>query len=191
MIKEGVLHKEQIENSVHTLRKRIYRFDVPTGQHCDRVGDLAVKIAERAGMGHEDRFNIFNAGLIHDIGKTTESFRPILYKSGDLTDNDIKIIRGHAQEGSRIARLEGLDDIAPLIFQHHERVDGKGYHGFKGDGILPGASILTYADVFDALTSDRSYHKGKSRDDALSLMYENVGTQLNGAYWDAFEKSVI
>lgn len=184
---EKTLSRDFIENSVHTLRKRIYRIHPETALHCDRVADLALMIADKSGLPDQDLFNLYNASLIHDVGKTTPEFIPLLHKKGDLSQKDNDIIVAHAEGGAKLARREGLDDIAEIIRQHHERADGLGYYHVKN--VLPTASILTYADCYDAMTENgRDYRLPFGPGQALRQISSEVGTQFNPQFFPVFEQ---
>ena len=127
------------------------------------------------------------AALLHDIGKLAVP-EHILSKPGPLTQEEFQKIRIHPQVGAEIISAVPFPyPVAPLILSHHERWDGKGYpQGLKGDEIPLGARILSVVDYFDALTSDRPYHRAMEHDAALALLEQEAGKALDPQVVDAF-----
>jgi diguanylate cyclase (GGDEF)-like protein len=127
------------------------------------------------------------AALLHDIGKLAVP-EHILSKPGPLTQEEFQKIRIHPQVGAEI--ISGVPfpyPVAPLILSHHERWDGKGYPaGLKGDEIPLGARILAVVDYFDALMSERPYHKAMSFDAAIGLLRQESGKALDPRVVDTF-----
>ena len=129
-----------------------------TKGHSDRVTELAVALAEAAGLSAAERALLQRGGILHDIGKIGIP-DAILNKPGPLTPEERKVIEQHPVEGVKIIEgMESLRDVVPLIRWHHERLDGRGYpDGLKGDAIPYMVRILSVADVYDALHSARPY----------------------------------
>ena len=127
------------------------------------------------------------AALLHDIGKLAVP-EHILSKPGPLTQEEFQKIRIHPQVGAEIISAVPFPyPVAPLILSHHERWDGKGYpQGLKGEEIPLGARILTVVDYFDALMSDRPYHKAMTHDAALALLQQEAGRALDPRVVDLF-----
>lgn len=165
--------------SVSSLVLAVEARDQYTCGHSESVSALAVDIARDMCLDEEQIERVKIAGKLHDIGKIGIRDN-ILLKPGPLDDEEWKILKLHPLIGEKILRpLQSLSDIVPAVLSHHERIDGKGYpHGLKGSRIPPWARILAVADTYDALTSDRPYRKGFSRDDALSILEDVTGTQL-------------
>ena len=120
------------------------------------------------------------AALLHDIGKLAVP-EHILSKPGPLTQEEFQKIRVHPQVGAEIISAVPFPyPVAPLILSHHERWDGKGYpQGLKAEEIPLGARILSVVDYFDALTSDRPYHKAMTFDAAVALLQQEAGRALD------------
>ena len=119
------------------------------------------------------------AALMHDIGKlgVPES---ILNKPAALSDEEWKVMRDHPRKGVEILRpLTSFDAIAPWIEFHHERIDGKGYYGLKGEEIPLPARIIAVADTYSAITMKRSYKSARTHEEAVAIMEEVAGTQLD------------
>jgi HD-GYP domain-containing protein (c-di-GMP phosphodiesterase class II) len=123
---------------------------------------------------------LFWASILHDVGKIgiPES---VLNKPGKLTDQEFLWIKTHPEKGHKILLpIKPLVDSMDGILYHHERFDGKGYPaGLNGHAIPLQARIIAVADTFDAITSDRPYRPGKRPEEALAIMNEVAGTQLD------------
>lgn len=119
------------------------------------------------------------AALMHDIGKlgVPES---ILNKPSSLNDEEWNVMHGHPRKGVEILKpLLTFDKIAPWIEFHHERLDGKGYYGLKGDEIPLPSRIIAVADTYSAITMKRSYKPARSHEEAIEIMDAVAGTQLD------------
>jgi diguanylate cyclase (GGDEF)-like protein len=140
----------------------------------------AAGIAGALGMPDNEIQGVKTAALLHDIGKLAVP-EHILSKPGPLTQEEFQKIRIHPQVGAEI--ISGVPfpyPVAPLILSHHERWDGKGYpSGLRGDEIPLGARILSVVDYFDALMSERPYHKAMSLDAAIGLLRQESGKALD------------
>ncbi len=151
-----------------------------TAGHSERVAELAVKIAQAMNWSKERLESLFRGGLLHDIGKIGIPM-VILDKPGKLSDEEYGTIKTHPTLGGKILEpIQVYKDILPLVVQHHERFDGKGYpEGLAGEDIDIGARILGVADVYDALISQRPYREGWVKENVLSFMRENRGTMFD------------
>ena len=131
------------------------------------------------------------AALLHDIGKLAVP-EHILSKPGPLTQEEFQKIRIHPQVGAEIiAGVPFPYPVAPLILSHHERWDGKGYPaGMKGEEIPAGARILAVVDYFDALTSERPYHKAMSDEGAIGLLRQEAGKALDPSLVQKFVENL-
>ena len=158
--------------------------DCYTQGHCQRVADLACLIAEHAGPAHgfdEQTMFWYRIGaLLHDVGKL-EVAAEVLNKPGKLSDDEWAMMRGHAEAGVKmLGDLEFPWDVRPIVLSHHERWDGRGYpHGLAGDAIPLSARVLAVADVYDALTSVRSYKRAMSHEDAMRILHQDAGTAFD------------
>ncbi len=151
-----------------------------TQGHCRRVADLACRIAAADGFDSDYMIWFQMGALLHDVGKV-EIPTEILNKPGKLSEEEWVIMKRHPADGERL--LEGIAfpwDVLPMVRHHHERWDGRGYpDGLGGNDIPRSAQILSLADVFDALTTDRSYRPGFSDEAALDIMRKEEGTAFN------------
>jgi putative nucleotidyltransferase with HDIG domain len=180
----------RLEDDFLTVARRwgetIEAKDHYTQGHCQRVADLACLVAEQAGPRHGfDRQGMFwfrIGALLHDVGKLVIPAE-VLNKPGKLTDEEFALTRSHTTEGVRIlADVEFPWDVRPIIESHHERWDGKGYpHQLQGEQIPLTARILCVADVYDALTSVRSYKRALSHDEAMTLHAPRRGDDVRPA----------
>jgi putative nucleotidyltransferase with HDIG domain len=163
-------------------------YDSTTRQHIGRVRGYAVTLARAVGVSDESLIEaIDEAALFHDIGKLMIPAR-ILNKPGRLTDSEFDEMRQHVDMGAAMLALLSLrSTVVPIVRAHHENWDGSGYlRGLKGAAIPLGARILSVADCFDALTSDRPYRSRLPAEEALLIVRERRGTMYDPAVVDIF-----
>jgi putative nucleotidyltransferase with HDIG domain len=148
-----------------------------TRGHCQRVADYACRIAEVAGIDRREMAWFRMGAFLHDVGKT-EVPGEILNKAGRLTDAEREIIEGHTVAGDNIlAQIHFPWDIRPMVRSHHERWDGRGYPDQLVGALIPlTARILRVADVFDALTTNRSYRQPLTPEQAFQIMRDDYGS---------------
>src|SRR5579872_463505 len=148
--------------------------------HIRRVQVYAAGLAKAAGLNDAEIQGVKTGALLHDIGKLAVP-EHILSKPGPLTQEEFQKIRIHPQVGAEIiAAVPFPYPVAPIILSHHERWDGKGYpQGLSGDAIPIGARILTIVDYYDAVTTERPYHKALSQDSAIGLLRHEAGRALD------------
>jgi len=166
--------------TVEALARAIDAKDQTTEMHIRRVQMYATGLAKAAGLGESEIQGVKTAALLHDIGKLAVP-EHILSKPGPLTQEEFQKIRIHPQVGAEIiAAVPFPYPVAPLIMSHHERWDGKGYpQGLSGEQIPIGARILTIVDYYDAVTTERPYHKALTHDSALGLLRHEAGRALD------------
>jgi putative nucleotidyltransferase with HDIG domain len=176
----AVRSERSILEAVYSLAKSIELRDRRTKEHCDRMVEYAEKIARQVGMSEEEVDHVRRAAMLHDIGKLGIS-DAILLKPGKLTPEEYEEVKKHPVIGADIVSVAGfLKDIVPLILSHHEHWDGSGYpRGLRGEDIPLGGRILAVVDVFEALTSDRPYHKAMSKEEAITILKDGMGTQFD------------
>ncbi len=143
--------------------------DSYTFGHCERVASYAVAVAEALGADQGQLTTIRMGAYLHDVGKVKVPHQ-ILNKPGKLTDEEFAVIKRHTVWGVELlASVEFPWDIKPIIRSHHERYDGNGYPDrLRGDEIPLGAQIICIVDVYDALTTTRSYRGAMTHADALA-----------------------
>lgn len=166
------------------LSKAIEYKDRYTKGHCERVVDVALKIADELNLSKEEKDALRIACLLHDIGKIGVK-EDILNKMGPLEQDEYEEIKKHPVIGYNIVKdLDFMERIQRVILQHHERVDGKGYpYGLQDDEIDLLAKIIAVADAYDAMTSNRPYRKAFKKEEALNELKRCAGTQ--------FDKSIV
>ncbi|HEU4559931.1 MAG TPA: HD domain-containing phosphohydrolase [Longimicrobium sp.] len=148
-----------------------------TSGHCERVAEYACRLAAEVGITEGEMVWFRMGAFLHDLGKT-EVPEEILNKPGRLTEEERAIMERHPVTGDEmLAPVEFPWDIRPMVRSHHERWDGRGYPDrLSGDDIPLAARILRIADVFDALTTARSYRRRLSPREALEIMEDDVGS---------------
>jgi response regulator RpfG family c-di-GMP phosphodiesterase len=175
---------EDIEKSyfstVKALAKAIEVKDPYTHGHSERVTEYALMIAEAMELNERDKQKLKYAATLHDIGKIGIAGR-VLNKAGALTDEEYMHVKTHPLLGDTIIEpVEFLQGPRPIILHHHERYDGKGYPGgLKGTDIPLCARILSVADAFEAMRSDRPYRRALPLETALEELSSNAGTQFD------------
>ncbi|MGD2278959.1 MAG: HD domain-containing protein [Candidatus Omnitrophota bacterium] len=161
--------------------------DPDIAEHSVRVTSLAVNLAKKIGMKRKAIERLKIASYLHDIGKLAISDK-ILNKHGPLTAKEFEKIKTHPLKGVEMIRpLYFLRDIVAIIQSHHENYDGTGYpHGKKGKNIPVEARVLSIADVYEALTSDRPYRKAFSKKQAIAIIEEEKGRKFDPDLTDSF-----
>lgn len=151
--------------------------DPYTGGHMWRVAQIGKLIGQHMGMTRRELFKLTLGGFIHDLGKVGIP-DAILRKKGPLTDEEFDTMRTHPLIGADLMETHPMGSaVLDIILHHHERPDGNGYpEGIGGDEITPSAAIVNVADVFDALTSSRSYRSGMPVEKAMQVIDRGKGT---------------
>lgn len=178
----------QMVSTIRALASAIDAKDQYTHAHSARVAQLAVATASEMGSTRADtRREVELAGLLHDIGKIGIP-DAILLKTGRLTPDEFATVQRHTDIGAGIVEhVEGLEDVARAVRHHHERYDGLGYPaGLARDSIPLTSRLISVADVFDVLTSDRPYRKGIAPELAAQELSRCKGTQFDPDIVDAF-----
>jgi diguanylate cyclase (GGDEF)-like protein/PAS domain S-box-containing protein/putative nucleotidyltransferase with HDIG domain len=175
--------------SVQNLVRATEAHDPNTRGHSEKVAGYAVGIAESLGLADEDVNAIRRAAMVHDIGKVGIS-GAILRKPERLTPEERRLVEQHVLIGaSLLDQFGALDRAIPVVRYHHERWDGTGYpDGLKGEAIPLGARVLAVADVFDALTSDRAYHRARDEAATLGILKQEAGRQFDPAAVEAMAR---
>lgn len=178
--------KDTIRSKGETMIDRFREASIFSYDHSLRVGALAGDLAKRieGTMGVEPGQNVSdyynNIGKFHDIGKYAIPFE-ILEKPGKLTPEETQVVRSHPLVGeSMLKATDEFNGILPAVRHHHERWDGQGYpDGLKGEQIPLDARIISIADSYDAIISDRPYRKGSQPEAALAEIERCSGTQFD------------
>ena len=163
-----------------------------TAGHCERVANYACMLAEAVGIGGRDLTWLRMGGYLHDVGKIAVP-AAVLNKNGALDDDEWAQMQRHTVEGDEI--VGGLNfpwDIRPVVRWHHERWNGRGYpDGIGGEEIPITARIVCVADVYDALTTTRSYRKAFPREEALRIMEGDVGRIFDPELFPLFRSLIL
>jgi response regulator RpfG family c-di-GMP phosphodiesterase len=165
--------------SIASLVSALEARDAYTRGHSESVSEILTNMAVMMGASKQEQETASLGGKLHDIGKI--GIRDdILLKPGPLTDQEYDIIKQHPVIGSNILKpIPSLSEIIPIVFLHHERIDGKGYPlGLKGRQIPLWPRMAAVADTYSALTSKRPYKKVVPPEKALEIIQEVKGTQL-------------
>jgi len=189
-------HIRELRQTYHGVLLILQQFiakDKYTQNHSYRVSLYAAAIAGEIGLKEERIEDVRAAALLHDVGKLDIS-RAILYKAARLTEEEFKEMQRHVDAGIQFLEPVGgsLRRVLPIILSHHDKFDGSGYHPTKGEQIPLEARILSVADVYDSLTSDRPYRKAMSPFEAKKIIEQGSETEFDpkvvGAFLSAFAK---
>jgi putative nucleotidyltransferase with HDIG domain len=161
--------------------------DEYTEHHSYRVSVYATRIAAHLKLSADRIEDVRAAGLLHDIGKLDIS-RELLYKAARLTSEEYEEIQQHVGKGVEMLETVGgsLRRVIPIVLAHHDKFDGSGYHPSRGNEIPIEARIISVADVYDSLTSDRPYRKAMSPFEAKDIIVKGAATDFDPRVVDAF-----
>ena len=180
-------NKELFLGSVKALATAIDGKDPYTRGHSERVSRFAVATAEGLGLSPEETERIRVSALLHDVGKISIDDR-ILKKPAALDDREFEIMKTHPQKGYKImSQIPAMHEFLPGMYMHHEMINGQGYpQGLKGDEIPMQARVVSVADTFDAMTTNRPYQEAMDLESALTRLKDYVGTRYDGRVVAAF-----
>jgi putative two-component system response regulator len=183
MLKQFADEHEHVEHVILTLARTIDARDPYTAGHSGRVADYADRIATRMGLDTAARNDMRRGALFHDLGKIVIP-DAVLRKPGALTEDERRVIEEHPTVGHELlSPMRTMRRTLPVVFHHHERLDGSGYpEGISGDAIPMTVRIVTVADIFDALTTDRAYRTALRTETALEILSDGVSR----GWWDRF-----
>jgi HD-GYP domain-containing protein (c-di-GMP phosphodiesterase class II) len=179
-------NRELFVGTVKALAAAIDGKDKYTRGHSERVARFSVAIGKRMGMPEAELETLRISALLHDVGKIAIDDN-ILKKPAALTNEEFEIMKTHPQRGFKImSQIPAMKEFLPGMYMHHEMVNGEGYpQGLRDDQIPLQAKIVSVADTFDAMTTDRPYQKGMNLDDALNRIRSFVGTRYDGKVVEA------
>ena len=162
-----------------------------TQHHSQQVTKYTHIISEKLNLPQEEKEKIGRAASLHDIGKIGIP-DPILTKPGSLNDEEWAQIEQHPTRGAEIlSPLDFLSEVVPLIRHHHERYTGSGYpDGLKGNDISLGARIISVADAFEAMVSERPYRRALSKEEAIQEIESGLGNQFDPQIGEIFISAV-
>ncbi len=168
------------DKTIESWSQALHLRDLETEDHTRRVAELALKLSRQLTLPEADLIHIQRGAVLHDIGKVAIPDH-ILFKPGPLTEEEWMIMRRHTVIASEILTpILYLAPALPIPRSHHEKWDGSGYpDGLAGEAIPLFARIFAFADVFDALTSDRPYRRAWPRAEAVAYIKEQSGRQFD------------
>jgi putative nucleotidyltransferase with HDIG domain len=174
-------------NGVLMLLRHFISKDEYTEHHSYRVSVYAARIAAHLALPPARIEDVRAAGLLHDIGKLEVS-RELLYKAARFTREEYEEIQRHVERGVAVLETVGgsLRRVIPIVLAHHDKFNGSGYHPTKGEEIPIEARIISVADVYDSLTSDRPYRKAMSPFEAKDIIIKGTGTDFDPQVVEAF-----
>jgi putative nucleotidyltransferase with HDIG domain len=172
--------KHAFLDTVRIIANTVAARDPYTAGHTGRVTRIAAEIARELGWSRERLEHLEIGALLHDIGKIGVA-DTILRKPQDLTTDEYIAMQQHPIVGAQMLKgVSALRPALPYILYHHERYDGTGYpFGLRGQEIPIEGRLLTVADTFDAMTSDRPYRQALSHEEALAEIERHCGTQFD------------
>ncbi len=173
--KRAIDSLEEAETILFALAQTVEQRDKETGNHCQRLASLSVALGTALGLPEEDLVALYRGGYLHDIGKIAVP-DSILFKRGELNEEEWVVMRSHTIKGEEICRpMRSLAPVLPIIRNHHEKWDGSGYpDGLAGEQIPLLSRILQLSDIYDALTSRRSYKSAYSPEAAISMLQKEA-----------------
>ncbi|MGC9026027.1 MAG: HD domain-containing phosphohydrolase [bacterium] len=175
---------------VEALADAIEKRDPYTGGHTKRVVKYSLMIAEQINLNDDEKERLKMAALLHDVGKIGID-DSVLRKPEKLNDIEFEKMKEHPSIGANIlGKIPQIKEIIPGILHHHEWYNGKGYpEGLSGSALPRIAKIISIADTYDAITTDRPYRKGLSHEWAIQELKRFAGTQFDPEYVEAFIKA--
>jgi putative nucleotidyltransferase with HDIG domain len=193
-IQRAMLHTKLEENFLQTvisLANAMDARDSYTGDHSQRMADMASQIGKEMGLPIEEIEILHWAGILHDIGKIGVPDQ-ILNKKGPLTKKEWVIMKEHPIIGAQIvAPIKYLASVSPIIQAHHEKFDGTGYpYGLEGSDIPLGSRILSVVDAYVAIRDERVYSKAHTHEEAIAELRRASGTQFDPVIVDIFCKTI-
>ena len=182
-IENATLYQNLHESYLSIIRALVSALELKdshTRGHSESVTRYAVALAKKLKLSPQEIESIEVAAILHDVGKIGVQ-ESILNKPGKLNNEEWKEMKRHPEFSYKILKEVNFPwEIKPVIYAHHERYNGKGYPArLKGEKIPLGARILAVADTFAAMTSDRAYRKGLSKEMAIEELKRVAGTQLD------------
>lgn len=178
--------RRETRQTLKALAGAVDARDPYTAEHSERVGQLAARFAEALQMSAKDVSDARWAGRMHDLGKVVVD-NSILHKEGALDEREWELMRSHPNVSADLLQpLSLTSDLAPAIRYHHERPDGLGYYGLTLENMPVEAAIITLADSYDAMTTNRPYRSAMTHEAACNRIEQCLGTQFHPVLGRAF-----
>ncbi|WP_373482650.1 HD domain-containing phosphohydrolase [Acetobacterium sp.] len=185
-------HTSMRSKTIDLIMNTLFEKSDRESKHSNRVSTICEAIADKMNFIKDDVNQIRIAGLVHDIGKIGIK-EEILNKAGSLDHDEWAAIKKHPEAGWRIlSTTVDFSEVSEFVLRHHEKWDGSGYpNGLKGEEIPIEARIIAVADAYDAMTSERSYKKACSKDEAIDELKRCSGTHFDPEIVAAFVNKVM
>lgn len=199
MLAEDRMYRDKLSESrsmryemIRIIRETLYQKNEREQRHCERVSELCGLIGAAMGLSQGEVAELKTAGLLHDIGKIGID-ENLLNKSGDLSRSEWEDMQRHPEIGYHIlSSVNEFAAIAEFVLSHHERVDGKGYpRNLKEQEIPLQSKIISIADSFDAMTSQRTYKRVMTKAEAVEEIRKNIGCQFDREIAAVFLENVL
>ena len=184
----GEHHLQALRELSHALGNK----DRYTQGHSHRVAQYAMRLARRLGFSPEEVRDVGIGGLFHDVGKLALSDRIFANRTAQLSNDLKRQVRSHPLIGAALLKeIDFLEPVVDLVLYHHEREDGRGYpFGLTSGEIPPGAKVISIADCFDAVTTDRPYQRRKSIRVAFEILRHGCRRYFCEAYVETFIEEI-
>ncbi|HAS73733.1 MAG TPA: diguanylate cyclase [Clostridiales bacterium UBA8960] len=190
MYRRKLTESQSMRNqTIKTILNTLYTQNQREQAHSERVSKISVEIGRALGFEYNMIKDLETASLMHDIGKIVLD-TALLTKSGEITDKEYEEIKRHPECSYQILKsVDQYSDLADYVLSHHEHWDGKGYpRGLVGDEIPLISRIITVADAYDSMTTDRPYRKAMSKEEALDELSRCAGSQFDSNIVNVFIK---
>lgn len=175
------------QDVIRSFAQAVELKDYYTRGHSERVAEYACRLGRTLGLGSKELDRLHVAGMLHDIGKIGIPDH-ILNKPGALTDDEYETMKRHSSMGREIlGQVGAMNDVAQIIYHHHERMDGQGYpDGLQGDAVPFMARIICLADSYEAMTSNRAYRQSLPLTKVMYALDRGAGSQWDKELTDAW-----
>jgi HD-GYP domain-containing protein (c-di-GMP phosphodiesterase class II) len=177
LVEPDLVHSGNNTSALLLMASALGLKDSYTYAHAHRVAEYAKRLAVRAGLTMEEVLDVSMGGMLHDVGKLALSDQIFTNRSAVLSDDMMQEVHNHPLIGAAlVGKITCRRSISDAVLFHHERVDGSGYPFGLKDGEIPlSARIVSIADCFDAITTDRPYQRRKSCKAAIALLTAGAG----------------